>query len=107
MKRPTYKKTDNYDRQYLIACLAMSGYGHSGNELKRILTSQTPNTLVKKLNSGDFTRADIIRLKDACNMDVYDVMRCFFTSMLSENDGKKYAIREMLISILTDEYFDD
>ena len=97
--------TKNFDREYLFSCLAMAGYTVSNRTVAQIIGC-SESLIPSRMKSGNYTRNEMMKLKKACNMDMYDFVRCFFTDFLREEQSRKYVIRERLFDILTDDFFD-
>lgn len=90
-----------FDRNYIMACMAIAGHNPSIKGLERII-DVSPTTAQKRFEKGEFTRKEMLLFAEKCYLDTYDFMRCFFTPMLLKEDTQKYAVKELLIKMLVD-----
>lgn len=102
----TITRTTNFDRKHLYTCMALAGYRTNRAQIAKMI-GVGDTTAAKKLQNGNFSKWEMLTIKDKCNMDMYDFMRSFFPEMLQQDEeGRKFVIRDRLFKILTDDFFD-
>lgn len=93
----------NFDKKYLMACLALAGYKADYRGLIEILKPIGKQTVKNKLVNGDFRRDEMMKIAIDTKMDMYDFIRVFFTDLLRLEQTRVYELRKALTSLLIEE----